>query len=144
MTAADIPALVLADTSAWIEFLRGTGSRADRALAAILATGGRAAVSGVIIQEVLAGCRGDGHATEVESLLRSCVAVEPVCPETYAHGATLYRRCRAQGKSVRGTVDCLIAALALEHDLPVLAQDRDMRTLASVAGVKLWPVEQRG
>jgi predicted nucleic acid-binding protein len=62
-----------------------------------------------------------------------------VYPETYAHAARLYRRCRAAGRTVRATVDCLIAALALEHDLPVLTLDRDFETLRSIAGVRVVP-----
>jgi hypothetical protein len=101
---------MLADTSAWIEWLRGTGSTPVLLLAAVFAPGDIVAFAGVVAQEVLQGARDD-------------------------HAAAVYRRCRAAGRAVHGTVNCLIAALALEHDLPVLAwiatSPRSARCVAS-------------
>ncbi len=128
---------MIVDTSAWVEFLRGTGSKADCAVADALREGQPIAAPGLVIQEVLQGCRSDTHAAEVRRLLESCARVEPVYPETYAHAAALYRRCRKAGRTVRATVDCLLGALALEHDLAVLTLDRDFEVLRSVAGVRV-------
>lgn len=128
---------MLIDTSAWIEFLRATGSPADRALTVALRDDAPRAITGVVLQEVLQGCRSEAHALDVRSLLTACVMVEPVGPATYDHAASLFRRCRAAGRAVRGTVDCLIAAVALEHELPVLALDRDFSSLQTVCGLRL-------
>lgn len=128
----------LADSSAWIEFLRATGTEADRSLSVALRDGLPVAVTGVIVQEVLQGCRGEAHARDVARLIASCLPVEPVYPESYDHAASLYRRCRAAGRTVRGTVDCLVGAVALEHRLPVLGTDRDLETLHEICSVPLW------
>jgi hypothetical protein len=128
----------LADTSAWIEYLRATGSAVDLALTAALAEPELIAVPGVVVQEVLAGARDEGHAGDLAKLLEGCTAVDPVHPATYHHAAALYRRCRSAGRTVRGTVDCLIAAVALEHGIPVLAADRDLVTLHEICGVLTW------
>lgn len=131
-------AALLADTSAWIEYLRGTGSDADRALTDALKSGQLVAVAGVIAAEVLAGARDDAHAADLSVLLAGCSALEPVYPQTYQHAAALYRRCRGSGRTVRGTVDCLVAALAIEHGVEVLGVDRDLATLRDVCGLRLW------
>jgi hypothetical protein len=128
---------MIVDTSAWIEWLRATGSVVDHALKAALERGDLTTVTGVIRQEVLQGARSERQAGELGRLLSACASVEPVYPETYEHAADLYRRCRRGGRTVRGTVDCLVAALALEHGLPVLAHDRDFRTLAKRCGLRL-------
>ncbi|MFN0064174.1 MAG: PIN domain nuclease [Myxococcaceae bacterium] len=128
---------MLVDTSAWIEFLRATGSPCDQALNRLLADGAALTVTGVILQEVLQGCRSNHHAAEVGQLLSACDFVEPVFPETFEHAAALYRRCREAGHRVRGTVDCLIAAMALEHGLTVLAHDRDFESLRRHCGVSV-------
>jgi len=39
---------------------------------------------------------------------------------------------RAAGVTVRSTVDCLIARLAVEHDLVLLHDDRDYDRIATV------------
>jgi predicted nucleic acid-binding protein len=128
---------MLVDTSAWIEWLRATGSAADDLLTAALSRGEPIFVTGVVFQEVLQGARDERQATDLGRLLATCRFVEPVFPETYDHAAALYRRCRQAGRSVRGTIDCLVAAVAVEHGLDVLAHDRDFETLGVVVGLKL-------
>jgi predicted nucleic acid-binding protein len=128
---------LLVDTSAWIEWLRATGSVADQLITAAFAEGYELTIAGVILQEVLQGCRNERHAADVTRLLASCSFAEPVYPETYEHAAALYRRCRRAGRSVRGTVDCLVAAVAMERNLAVVASDRDFETLHAVCGLRL-------
>jgi hypothetical protein len=96
-------------------------------------------VTGVVLQEVLQGARSGGQASDLRRLLSGCFVVEPVFPETYAHAAALYVRCRRAGRAVRGTVDCLVAAVALENRLAVLGLDRDLQTLHDVCGLALSP-----
>jgi predicted nucleic acid-binding protein len=127
----------LVDTSAWVELLRATGSRVDRALADAMSSDQLLWLTGVIVQEVLQGARTVAHANDLRRLLAPCAVVEPVFPETYEHAAALYARCRRAGRTVRGTVDCLVAAVALEHDLAVLGVDRDLLTLHELCGVRL-------
>jgi predicted nucleic acid-binding protein len=128
---------MLVDTSAWIEWLRATGSRPDRILTSSLERGEPVSVTGVVVQEVLQGGNGAVQLAELRRLLATCQWSEPVYPETYEHAAYLFQRCRAAGRTVRGTVDCLIAAVALEHDVEILAHDRDFKTLGDVCGLRL-------
>jgi hypothetical protein len=127
----------LVDTSAWVELLRATGSPVDRALAEALDRGRPLWLTGIVLQEVLQGARTAAQADDLRGLLAACVVVEPVFPETYEHAAMLFGRCRRAGRAVRGTVDCLVAAVALEHGLAILGVDRDLQTLRDVCGVAL-------
>jgi predicted nucleic acid-binding protein len=127
----------LVDTSAWVELLRATGSPVDRALAEALDRGRPLWLTGIVLQEVLQGARSAAQADDLRRLLAACVVAEPIFPETYEHAATLFGRCRRAGRAVRGTVDCLVAAVALEHGLAILGLDRDLRTLRDVCGVAL-------
>src|SRR5450432_305813 len=128
---------MLVDTSAWIEWLRATGSPADGILTAALERGDALFVTGVVVQEVIQGGRDRRHVAQLRQILATCGGAEPVYPETYEHAADIFRRCRAAGRSVRGTVDCLIVAVALERDLQVLANDRDFRTFSDVCALRL-------
>jgi predicted nucleic acid-binding protein len=49
---------------------------------------------------------------------------------------TLYRAARKAGRGVRSSVDCLIAACALRHDLEVLHRNRDFAHLAAVSSLR--------
>lgn len=48
----------------------------------------------------------------------------------------LYRAARRQGVTVRPSVDCLIAACAIRHDLEVLHRDRDFVQIARVSALR--------
>ncbi len=42
----------------------------------------------------------------------------------------LYRACRQNGATVRKLIDCLIAAVAIRANVPILHADADFDTLA--------------
>ena len=119
--------MILVDTSAWIEFLRDTGStvcgRVDAAL------GGDIAICDAIRMEVLAGARDGRHLDSLRRLLARA-SVLPTEPVHYEEAAALFRRCRRRGDTVRRLIDCLIAAVAIRADIPVLHCDGDFDVLA--------------
>jgi predicted nucleic acid-binding protein len=51
--------------------------------------------------------------------------------ESYREAALIYFRRRA-GITIRSSVDCLIARVAIEHDLLLLHDDRDFEAMARV------------
>lgn len=119
--------MILVDTSAWVEFLRDTGSpvcvRVDELLAAEVAT------CDPVRMELLAGARDEGHLDGLRRLLARAVVI-PTEPTDYEQAAALYRTCRRAGETVRRMVDCLIAAVAIRSDVPVLHADADFDVLA--------------
>lgn len=126
--------MILVDTSAWIEFLRDTGSptclRVDEALA------GEIAICEAIRMEVLAGGRDGPHMEGLRRMLARAVMIS-IEPGDFDHAATLYRLCRRRGETVRKLIDCLIAAVAIRADVPVLHNDSDYETLARHTALKL-------
>jgi predicted nucleic acid-binding protein len=119
--------MILVDTSAWIEFLRDTGSQVCDHVDRLL--DGEIAVCDPVRMEVLAGARSDEHLRDLRGLLAraSTVATEPT---DYEDAAALYRTCRRRGETVRRLIDCLIAAVAIKADIPVLHADSDFDVLA--------------
>jgi predicted nucleic acid-binding protein len=55
--------------------------------------------------------------------------LSPGEPESYLTAAALYRALRADGVTVRSTIDCLLVVLAEENDVLLLARDRDIRQI---------------
>lgn len=51
---------------------------------------------------------------------------------SYIEAARIYQRCRQAGITIRSTIDCLIARIAIEHGLVVLHDDEDFRRIARV------------
>lgn len=114
--------MILIDTSAWVEFLRDTGSavcgRVDQLLATDIAT------CDPVRMEVLAGARDEAHLRDLRGLLGRA-ALLPTQPSDYEDAAAIYRSCRRQGETVRKLIECLIAAIAIRHRVPVLHSDTD-------------------
>lgn len=129
--------MILIDSSAWIEFLRDTGSPAcvevDRLLAQDIA------ICDAVRMGVLAGARDATHLRLLRGLLARATVL-PTDSEDYETAAALYRSCRRNGESVRKLIDCLIAAVAIREQLPVLQADRDFEVLARHTPLRLHPV----
>lgn len=119
--------MVLIGTSAWIEFLRDTGSSACGQVDELLDR--EFAICDPIRMEVLAGARDEAHLLNLRRLLARAVVL-PMRPTDYEDAAALYRRCRRQGATVRKLIDCLIAAVAIRSGTPILHHDTDFQTLA--------------
>jgi len=115
------------DTSAWIEFLRDTGSSVCNAVDHLLA--GDIAICDAISMEVLAGARNEAHLAQLRALLARATLV-PIVAEDYDQAAALYRTCRRNGETVRKLFDGLIAAVAIRTTAPLLHADADFAVLA--------------
>ncbi len=119
--------MILVDSSAWIEFLRGTGSAVNARVRELV--GAELATCDPVRLEVLAGARSEQHLGDLERLLARATLL-PVEPTDYDVAATLYRSCRRSGETVRRLFDCLIAAVAIRTDSAVLHADADFDVLA--------------
>ncbi len=119
--------MVLIDTSAWIEFLRDTGSAVCRRVDELLSDD--IAICEPVRMELLAGARDDKHLNDLRRLLAGATLLGTV-PMDYEEAASLYRVCRRGGETVRKLIDCLIATIAIRSDVPVLHNDADFEVLS--------------
>jgi predicted nucleic acid-binding protein len=126
--------LILVDTSAWVEFLRDTGSPACMRVDELLAGG--LATCDPIRMELLAGARNESHLGDLRRLLARAAAAETL-PVDYETAAALSRSCRRGGETVRKLIDCLIGAVAIRVDAPVLHADSDFDVLARHTPLRL-------
>jgi predicted nucleic acid-binding protein len=123
----------LIDTSVWIDSLRGLDNAPVRLFKSLITQRAHYGITGVIYQEVLQGARGREHFDRLRAYLGSLTFYHPLDPvETFAEAADLYRRARERGLTIRSTLDCLIARIAIEHNLLLLHNDRDFDHLAGV------------
>lgn len=128
---------MVVDTSGWVEYLRATGSRGDRILTAAIRKGEDILVPDVVRLELLAGAADEAAALDLRRLLARCTAVPAASPADHDAAASLYRVARRSGRTVRSLLDCLVAAVALRTEAPVLARDRDFEVLAEVSPLRL-------
>jgi predicted nucleic acid-binding protein len=129
--------VILADTSAWVEYDRATGSAVDQRLTALIAANGPVAVTEPVIMEVLAGARSDRRESDLRRLLLRFELLAFDVVADFDGAVHLYRRCRHAGVTPRGMVVCMIAAVALRRGATLLSHDADMDRLAEVTGIAL-------
>ncbi len=130
--------MYLVDSSAWIEYLRRTGSRADAEVTRLVElTSPGAGVTEPVIMELLAGARDRGNFRRLGRLLDAMplCRLDPACD--FGEAGALYKHLRDEGVAIRSQVDCLIAAIAWRHDATIVHADRDFDTIASRYPVKV-------
>jgi predicted nucleic acid-binding protein len=129
--------VILADSSAWIEFLRRTGSETNRRVAELIEEPDGFATTDIVLMEILAGARDASHRDQLRRLLARS-EFEPVeGPRDYEEAADLYRSCRAAGETVRSLTDCLIACVAMRTGSELLHLDADIDAIARHAPLRI-------
>ncbi|MEX2465332.1 MAG: response regulator [Gemmatimonadota bacterium] len=129
--------MTLVDTSAWIAFLRATGSEADHAVERLLAERARVFTTDTVVAELLAGAADEESARHLGRFLSSVDRCPPAGPLDLERAAYLYRSCRDAGTPVSSLSVCLLAAIAVRDDLEVLADDIDLEVLARRSDLRL-------
>jgi len=125
--------MILVDTSAWIEVIRGRAR--DRFSSAVV---GDVAVTCLpVMQEVLQGIDDEAtyHLT-VAAFADIPIIESPMSSRVFDQAVQLYRAARRSGYTLRSSADCLIAACALRNDAVILHVDRDFTHLERVAPVR--------
>jgi len=134
---------VLVDSSAWVDFFNGYDSPERRAVADLLVSDHTICTCGVVVAEVFQGLRKPAGRERLAERFRDLDFLEAHGIDLHFRAADLYRALRQRGKTIRSTIDCLIAVLAEEHGCALLARDRDMETILESGVLRLsrWPVD---
>lgn len=109
----------------------------DQRLTELIGEDGPLAVTEPVLMEVMAGARDDERERDLRRLLLRFDLLAFDTAADFEAAARIYRRCRREGVTPRGMVDCLIASVARRHDATLLAQDADISSVARVVGIEL-------
>jgi hypothetical protein len=126
--------MILVDTSVWIAvFRRKNPYRIEEAIEF-----DEIITCLPVIHEILQGFREESaYRTARNAMLALPIVESPMEESLFLEAAELYRSARRRGLTVRSSVDCLIAACALRHNVPVLHRDRDYKFLCEVSPLKV-------
>jgi predicted nucleic acid-binding protein len=128
--------VTLVDTAVWIDFFRGTDTPQVQELDRILNANEDVCICGVILAEVLQGIRDDKEYANALASFDSFILL-PMTQPTFVKAAELYRMLRRRGLTIRNAVDCMVAAVAIEHDIPLLHNDRDFDAIGLLGTLKI-------
>jgi predicted nucleic acid-binding protein len=130
--------VILVDSSAWVEFLRATGSPVHlRLRSALKDKKADLASTDVVVMEILAGARDNAGRDQLRRLLYGLRFLAVEGPTDYERAAELYRLCRSAGETPRKLTDCLIAAVAIRNEAELLCEDTDFLTISRHTKLRL-------
>jgi predicted nucleic acid-binding protein len=128
--------VIIIDTTVWIDYLRGARTRHTDWLDAHLLEE-RLGLTDLILCEVLQGIRVEERFQAVlGELLKFEIFVAGSLGLAVA-AARNYRRIRAAGRTVRRTIDCLIATFCLIEGHALLHNDRDYDSFEELLGLSV-------
>lgn len=122
--------MILVDTSVLINLLRGTEGEKTELLREVVEKGLPFGISALTYQEILQGAKDEREYSMLEQYLGSQkIYYPPPNDEFYTKASCIFYSLRGKGVTLRGTIDVLIAATAIENDLRLLHDDKDFDTM---------------
>lgn len=134
-----IAQLVIVDSSAWIDFFRGNDQH-GKVRAAIEDDAVDLMTTDVIRLEILAGADHDSLRTRMNSLLAGCTDAAQIPRADVDDAVALFQQCRKRGETVRSPNDCLIAAIAVRLNVPVMHADQDFEVMKRHTRLRTVPL----
>lgn len=128
--------MIIVDSSVWIDFLKGETNPETQWLDLRL-DHDPIALTTMILAEVLQGLRNDREASTVESELRKFQIVELHDIALAVEAAAHHRLLRQQGRTVRSTIDLLIATYCIREEHQLLHRDRDFDLFEQHLGLQV-------
>lgn len=128
--------MILVDSSVWIDYFKDVDSSETTKLDALL--GAEEVVSGdLIVAEVLQGVSSEREFNLVRQAMTSTMRVVALAGEDVAiQAARNCRYLRAQGVTIRKTIDTIIATYCIENHVPLLFSDRDFKPFVEHLGLR--------
>ena len=131
--------MILVDTSALIDYLRGKESEVAHRFQFVLDSGVPYGINSFIYQELLQGVKTEEEFKLLKQYLDTqrfyCLRDEK---ESFASAAQIYLDCRRKGITLASTIDCLIAQTAIENDLLLLHNDSDFEMMTEVVDLSFY------
>ena len=127
--------MILVDSSVWIDYFRGTQTPQTEKLDGLLSRE-PIAVGDLILTEVLQGFGSERDFNEAKRLLTSLLVVELGGRDIAIQAARNFRILRAQGVTIRKTIDTVIATRCIESGFTLLHSDRDFDPFVQYLGLR--------
>ena len=128
--------MIVADTSAWIDYVRGIDAPHTNLLDYEL-DHSRIVTGDLIIAEFLQGFRYEEDYQKAKQIMESLEYHDFVGKDIALRAARNYRKLRNSGTTVRKTIDVIIATFCIENDFDLLHNDRDFDPMESMLGLRV-------
>ncbi len=129
--------MIAVDTGVWIDYLHFEQTPQAKRLRAELGAGRNIAITDVVHMQLLQGVRDDRDAAALKLRLGQCTILGVAGLDDFDLAAQIYRRVRRSGHTVRSSTNCLIAAVCIRADMPLLHDDADFDRIADVSKLRV-------
>ena len=133
--------MILVDTTVWIDFFAARSLPHVVALETLIENRENICICGIILAEVLQGIRQDTEFRKTRDLFNSLIFL-PMPYTVFLRSAEIYRKLRKKGITIRKPLDCMIASVAIENDMPLLHNDKDFQPIEKRCGLKVLSLNQ--
>ena len=128
--------MVLIDTTVWIDFFAGRQLPHVSVLERLIKNREDICICGIILTEVLQGIREKSEFRKTKELFNAMIFL-PMPYAVFLGAAEIYRTLRRKGITIRNSVDCMIASVAIKNDIRLLHNDRDFTPIEKHLGLKV-------
>ena len=128
--------MIVADTSAWIDYVRGIDAPHTSTLDEELEKS-RIVTGDLIIAEFLQGFRQEEDYEEARRMMESLEYHDFVGKEIATQAAQNYRKLKRNGETPRKTIDVIIATFCIENGYELIHNDRDFDPMERVLGLQV-------
>lgn len=128
--------MVVVDTTVWIDFFAAKATPEVEELERHIREGGDVCTCGLILTEVLQGIREDKTYRQILLRFEDFIFL-PMERGDFIRAADIYRSLRRKGITIRKPIDCMIAAVCIAQDIPLLHNDRDFDPMEKHCGLNI-------
>jgi hypothetical protein len=128
--------MILVDTTVWTDFFAARPIAHVEALENLINDREDICICGIILAEVLQGIRKDSEFQKVRELFNNLIFL-PMHYPVFLKSAEIFRKLRRKGITIRKSMDCMIASVAIENDIPILHNDKDFQPIEKYCSLKV-------
>jgi len=131
--------MLIIDTSVLIDFFKGKNTPHTRFFSSFEDQGGSIALPSFVVTETLQGAGNEREWKLLDTYLNSQEILYPdPTPDFLRKSGKIFYDLRRKGKTVRSTIDCMIAQISLDSDSVLLHNDIDFEIIKSIRPLKTW------
>ncbi len=134
--------MIVADTSAWIDYVRGIDAPHTNMLDHELVKS-RIITGDIIITEFLQGFRNEKDYQAAKKIMDSLEYHDFLGKEMAIQSAQNFRKLRKHGVTIRKTIDVIIATFCIENGFSLIHNDRDYDAMEKVLGLKVRNIHRK-
>jgi predicted nucleic acid-binding protein len=129
--------MVVVDTTVWIDYVHGLDTPYTNALDYELLHN-QVVTGDLLITEFLQGFRNDKDFESAKEIMDSLIYCDMLGKDIALKSAMNFRFLRQNGVTIRKTADIIIGTFCIEHELPLLHNDKDFEPMEKYLGLLVY------